>query len=79
MHSMSCALQGQRSSAEDVRKQAKKANRSSSIEVLLVRSAEKVLDGVNGLLKPTAWSPQVLTKQAGLKILQVRPNFGASF
>ena len=65
------SLQGQRSSKEDVQNQAEKMNRSSDVEVLLVRSAEKVLDAVNGLLEPTAWNPQVLDRHAGLKILQV--------
>ena len=65
------SLQGKKSSKEDVQNQAEKMNRSSDVEVLLVRSAEKVLDAVNGLLQPTAWNPQVLDRHAGLKILQV--------
>ena len=65
------AVQGQQSDEEEVQRQGEKANRSSSVEVLLVRSTEKVLDAVNGLLGPTAWNHQILDKGAGLTILQV--------
>lgn len=40
------------------------------MEVLLVRSVEKVLDAVNGRLKATAWSA-LLSKDDGLRVLQV--------
>lgn len=50
--------------------QADPANRSSRMEVLLVRSVEKTLDAVNGRLKPTSWTP-VLSRDDGLRVLQV--------
>ena len=65
------AVQGQKSTEEEVQRQGEKANRSSSVEVLLVRSTEKVLDAVDGLLISTAWNCQLLDRQAGLRILQV--------
>lgn len=62
--------QDQESSPEDIKSQADPANRSSRMEVLLVRSVEKALDAVNGLLKPTSWN-SVLGKDDGLRVLQV--------
>ena len=53
--------------------QADPAKRSSRMEVLLVRSVEKALDAVNGLLKPTSWNA-VLSKDDGLRVLQVSPQ-----
>ena len=62
--------QDQECSPQDIRRQADPANRSSRMEVLLVRSVEKALDAVNGLLKPTSWNA-LLSKDDGLRVLQV--------
>lgn len=64
-------LQGQQSTPEELEQQTEKANRSSSVEVLLVRSAEKALDAANNLLKPTAWNSQILSSEQALDVLQV--------
>ena len=63
-------MQGQECSPEDIEKQADPANRSSRMEVLLVRSVEKALDVVNDRLKSMTWNA-VLRKDDGLKVLQV--------
>ena len=63
-------LQGQQSSQQDLEKQADAAHRSCSMEVLLVRSIEKVLDAVNRRIKPTEWNT-LLDPADGLDILQV--------
>lgn len=62
--------QDQESSPKEIRSQADPAKRSSRMEVLLVRSAEKALDAVNGLLKLTSWN-SVLSRDDGLRVLQV--------
>lgn len=63
-------VQGQECSSRDIEKQADPANRSSRMEVLLVRSVEKALDAVNGRLRSMTWNA-VLSKDDGLKVLQV--------
>lgn len=63
-------MQGQQSTPEDIEEQGHKANRSSSMQVLLVRTVEKVLDGVCGRLKPTAWNA-LLDQSEAYKVLQV--------
>lgn len=63
-------LQDQKCSPDDIKSQAEPANRSSRMEVLLVRSVEKALDAVNGRLKHTSWNA-VLTRNDGLRVLQV--------
>lgn len=63
-------MQGQQSTAEDIEEQGHKANRSSSMQVLLVRTVEKVLDGACGRLKPTAWNA-LLDQSEAYKVLQV--------
>lgn len=63
-------MQGQQSTAEDIEEQGHKDNRSSSMQVLLVRTVEKVLDGVCGRLKPTAWNA-LLNESEAYKVLQV--------
>lgn len=62
--------QDQGCSPLDIKSQADPANRSSRMEVLLVRSVEKALDAVQGLLKPTSWSV-MLTRDDALTVLQV--------
>ena len=66
----SWVMQEQQSSAEDIEQQGHKANRSSSMQVLLVRTVEKVLDGACGRLKATAWNT-VLDQSEAYKVLQV--------
>ena len=68
---MAVAAQDQQSTAEDLEEQGKKENRSSSTQVLIVRTVEKLLDGVSGRLKPTAWNA-LLGNAEALAILQVR-------
>lgn len=63
-------VQGKQSSPEDIVEQGLKANRSSSMQVLLVRTVEKVLDGVHGMLKPTAWNA-LLHQSEAYTVLQV--------
>lgn len=63
-------VQGQHSSAEDIEEQGLKAKRSSSMEVLLVRIVEKLLDGACGRLKPTAWNA-LLDQSEAYRVLQV--------
>ena len=63
-------VQGQSSSADDIEEQGKKENRSSGMQVLLVRTVEKVLDGVCARLKSTAWNA-LLDRPEGLAVLQV--------
>lgn len=63
-------MQGQQSSTEEIEEQGLKANRSSSMQVLLVRAVEKVLDGACGSLKPTAWNA-LLHQPEAYKVLQV--------
>lgn len=62
--------QGQQSSEEDIEEQGSRANRSSSMQVLLVRTVEKLLDGVCHRLKRTAWNV-LLDDCEGHKALQV--------
>ena len=63
-------MQGQQSSAEDIEEQGHKANRSSSMQILLVRTVEKVLDGACGRLKLTAWNA-LLDQSEAYRVLQV--------
>lgn len=63
-------VQGQESTPEDIEEQGKKANRSSSMQVLLVRAVEKLLDGVCHRLKRTAWNV-LLDDSEGHRALQV--------
>lgn len=63
-------VQGQQSTAEDIEEQGKKAKRSSSMQVLLVRAVEKLLDGVCHRLRRTAWSV-LLDDSEGHRALQV--------
>lgn len=50
------------------------AHRSCSMDVLLVRTVEKVVDAVQGKLRKTEWNAP-LAKAAGLKVLQVSTHF----
>ena len=63
-------VQGQQSSGEDIQEQGLKVNRSSSMQVLLVRTVEKVLDGACGRLKVTAWNA-LLDQSEAYRVLQV--------
>ena len=63
-------VQGQQCSEEDLQKQADAAHRSCKMEVLLVRSVEKVLDAVNSRIRPTAWNT-LLSPADGISILKV--------
>ncbi len=64
-------LQGQACTPEELDRQADVAHRCCSMEVLLVRAVEKMLDAVNGNLEDLCWNAH-LTKADGLKALQVR-------
>jgi len=63
-------LQGQACTPEELDRQADLAHRCCSMEVLLVRAVEKMLDAVNGNLEDLCWNAH-LTKVDGLKALQV--------
>lgn len=57
-------------SVKELEKQAQKGGCSSKMEILLVRTIEKVLDSVNNNLKLTSWNVRP-SKVQGLRILQV--------
>jgi len=63
-------LQGQACTPEELDRQADLAHRCCSMEVLLVRAVEKMLDAVNGNLEDLCWNVH-LTKVDGLRALQV--------
>ncbi len=69
----SACLQDQKSTKIDIEKQGKKSNRSSTVEVLLVRSIEKEVENIKDQLKATAWNG-LLTPTEGLQVLQVWPH-----
>lgn len=57
-------------SVKELEKQAQKGGCSSKMEILLVRTIEKMLDSVNNNMKPTSWNVRP-SKVQGLRILQV--------
>ncbi len=63
-------LQGQACTPEELDRQADLAHRCCSMEVLLVRAVEKMVDAVNGNLEDLCWNVH-LTKADGLRALQV--------
>ena len=67
-------FQGQTAESRYKQKQALPEDRSSSMEVFLVRAVEKLLDNHFGRLQPTPWSTP-LTAEHCLKVLKVtHPN-----
>ena len=71
---MAAVAQDQACSDEDLQEQGKKENRSSSTQVLLVRTVEKLLDGVCGRLKATAWNA-LLDSAAALVVMEHRLHY----
>jgi len=63
-------MQDQKSSPKDIAKQAQKSKRSSDVSVLVVRLAEKVVDGIKFQLKATGWNA-LLKAPEGPRVLQV--------